>query len=111
MPGRLPSKADSARTGSGYQAGAVDDAGIITFSGLSPAVYDTGQGLPARVDRLCVYCSGDWSPDDRLPVTTTPWWSPENALRGFSSVLTIEPNADILCEFYAAPTGGGGPSD
>jgi hypothetical protein len=95
--------ADADHAGYGYRTEVVDRDGNVTIPNLAPGAYRVDQGLPEAVSDLIVYCSRDWNPDDRLSTTTTPWWSPDDPRGAFGTLLTINPGANVLCDFYAIP--------
>ncbi|HET8522458.1 MAG TPA: hypothetical protein VFL82_04435 [Thermomicrobiales bacterium] len=94
---------DADHVGYGYRTGIIDGDGDVTIPNLAPGTYRVYQGLPESVSDLMVYCSRDWNPDDRLPTTTTTWWSPDNPRGAFRTQLTLDPGANVLCDFYAIP--------
>jgi hypothetical protein len=91
--------------GRDLHAGMTDAEGDLTLSGIAPATYRIDQGLPENVVRLWVYCSRDWNPDDRVPADVVPWWDSIDPQGMYTTSLTLEPNANILCDFYAIPSG------
>jgi hypothetical protein len=98
--------ADVDHAGAGLDAAVIDEAGDVTFVGAAPGRYRVTQGLPPTIERLWVYCSRDWNPDDRLPAVTRPLL--EEPHGRFATELALEPNANILCDFCAVPAADGG---
>jgi hypothetical protein len=93
--------------GPSSRSGWIGADGNVTIEALSAGDYSFVAGLPEATTDVFVYCSLTGDPGVRVPASIN--LSPYAPSNDYAMRLTLDPDADVLCDFYSIPLPAGAP--